>query len=53
MEDQIINFINANWQWMLLGFFIAEKLVKMSPSKNDDIMLDVVWGGIKKIVGRK
>jgi len=27
-------------------------LVKMSPTKADDILLDVVWDGIKKIAGR-
>jgi hypothetical protein len=48
-----VEFIAANWEWFLLGFMIAEKLVKLSPTKADDILLDIVWESIKKTVGRK
>ena len=44
-----MDWIISNWEWMLLGFMIAEKLVKMSPTKYDDILLDFIWGNIKKI----
>ena len=44
-----MDWIISNWQWMLLGFMVAEKLVKMSPTKYDDILLDFIWGNIKKI----
>jgi hypothetical protein len=37
----------------LLVFVIIEKVVKASPSKYDDILLDMVWGGIKKALGKK
>mgnify|MGYP005815728749 FL=1 len=43
--DWLIN----HWEWMLLGFMVAEKLVKMSPTKYDDILLDFIWGNIKKL----
>ena len=43
--DWIIN----NWDMCLLAFMILEKAVKLSPSKNDDIMLDIVWNGIKNM----
>ena len=43
--DWIIN----NWYMCLLAFMILEKAVKLSPSKNDDIMLDIIWNGIKNI----
>ena len=46
-------FIVMNWQWFLLGFMVAEKLVKMSPTKADDIVLDVIWNGIKKLASKK
>ena len=46
--DWLIN----HWEWMLLGFMVAEKLVKMSPTQYDDILLDMVWGGIKKLAGK-
>ena len=49
----VVEFIVSNWEWFLLGFMIAEKLVKLSPTKADDILLDIVWGSIKKTVGKK
>ena len=44
-----MDWITSNWEWMLLGFMVAEKLVKMSPTKYDDILLDFVWGNLKKL----
>ena len=43
----------GNWEWCLLGFTAAEKLVKLSPTKYDDILLDFVWGNVKKLAGKK
>lgn len=48
-----VDFIVMNWEWFLLGFMICEKLVKLSPTQADDILLDVVWSSIKKTVGKK
>tara|TARA_Y100000289_G_C3896203_1_gene136677 strand:+ start:472 stop:582 length:111 start_codon:yes stop_codon:yes gene_type:complete len=31
---------------------ILEKIVKMSPSDKDDIIIDVLWQGVSKIVGK-
>ena len=50
--DQIIELLQANWEWALLAFMVCEKIVKMSPSKKDDILLDVVWDGIKQLAGK-
>ena len=44
-----MDWIISNWEWMLLGFMVAEKLVKMSPTQYDDILLDFVCGNIKKL----
>ena len=41
-----------NWDIALAVFFVLEKLVKLSPTKYDDILLDMVWGGLKKMVGK-
>ena len=46
--DMIMN----NWDIALAVFFVLEKLVKLSPTKYDDILLDMVWGGLKKMVGK-
>ena len=48
-----MEFFTSNWEWCLLGFMIAEKLVKLSPTKYDDIVLDLIWGNIKKLAGKK
>lgn len=45
-----MEWITINWEWVLLGFMILEKIVKMSPSEKDDILLDVVIEGLTKIV---
>ena len=35
-------WIIANWEWILVGFYTLEKIVKLSPSKKDDIIFDSV-----------
>jgi len=47
-----MEWMMENWEWMLLGFMVCEKLVKMSPSEKDDILLDVVWQGLRKMVSK-
>tara|TARA_R100000808_G_scaffold16583_1_gene37386 strand:+ start:6578 stop:6730 length:153 start_codon:yes stop_codon:yes gene_type:complete len=32
----------ANWEYVLLGFYVLEKVVKLSPSKKDDIIFDSI-----------
>ena len=48
-----MDWLMSNWDICLLVFMILEKVVKASPSKYDDILLDMVWGTIKKLVGKK
>ena len=45
-----MEWLTLNWEWVLLGFMVLEKIVKMSPSDKDDILLDVVFQGLTKIV---
>ena len=45
-----MDFLTNNWEWILIGFMVLEKLVKLSPTKYDDIILDMVWKNIKKLV---
>jgi hypothetical protein len=37
-----MEFLTNNWEWCLIALMIAEKVVKLSPSKNDDIILDSI-----------
>ena len=48
-----MEWIANNWEWVLIAFMIAEKLVKLSPTKHDDIILDIVWKSIKKALRKK
>ena len=48
MDTEIIIFISDKKFMILLGFFILEKAVKLSPSKMDDILVD----GLKDIFKR-
>ena len=48
-----MEWLILNWEWVLLGFMILEKIVKMSPSDKDDILLDVVFKGLTKMVKRE
>lgn len=45
-----MEWLAANWEWVLLAFMVLEKIVKMSPSEKDDILLDVVIEGLTKLV---
>ncbi len=42
----------TNWQWCLLAFYTLEKIVKLTPSKKDDIIFDAVlkpvWDAVTK-----
>ena len=45
-----MDFLTNNWEWILIGFMVLEKLVKLSPTKYDDILLDIVWKSMKNMV---
>ena len=41
-----------NWEWLLLGFYTIEKIVKLTPTKKDDVIFDMVlkpvWEAVTK-----
>ena len=37
-----MGFLTANWEWVLLAMYVVEKVVKLSPSKKDDVIFDMV-----------
>ena len=37
-----MGFLTSNWEWILLAFYVIEKVVKLSPSKKDDVIFDMV-----------
>ena len=51
------NVFLENWEWFLLGLYVVEKAVRLSPTKKDDIILDMiilpVVNKIKGVFGSK
>ena len=45
-------WLAQNWEWVLLRFYTLEKIVKLSPTKKDDIIFDAVlkpvWDAVTK-----
>jgi len=49
----MISLITANWEYVLLALYVVEKVIKLSPSKKDDLVWDMVLKPIvDKIKGR-
>ena len=45
----MMSFITANWEYVLLALYVVEKVIKLSPSKKDDLGWDMV---LKPIVDK-
>ena len=45
----MMSLITANWEWFLLALYVVEKVIKLSPSKKDDLVWDMV---LKPIVDK-
>ena len=45
----MFSFIASNWEYFLLALYVLEKAIKLSPSKKDDLIWDMV---LKPIVGK-
>ena len=45
----MMSFITSNWEYVLLALYVVEKVVKLSPSKKDDVIWDMV---LKPIVDK-
>ena len=44
----IIDWIAGNWPTCLAVFYAAEKIVKLTPTKYDDIIFDMILKPIKE-----
>jgi|TARA_R100001530_G_scaffold131813_1_gene103697 hypothetical protein len=45
MEEASVGFMSkllGNWEWILLGLYVVEKAIKLSPSKKDDVIFDMI-----------
>lgn len=41
-----------NWPIVTAALYVADKVVKATPFPQDDFVVDVIVGGIKRLVGR-
>ena len=49
----MFSFLTSNWEWVLLALYVIEKAIKLSPSKKDDLIWDMVLKPIvEKIKGK-
>ena len=46
-------WLAQNWVWVLLGFYTIEKIVRLSPSKKDDVIFDMVLKPIWDTIAKK
>ena len=37
-----MELLTGNWEYVLLIVYVVEKLVKLSPSKKDDVVFDMI-----------
>ena len=37
-----MEILTNNWEWFLLALYVLEKGIKLSPSKKDDFVLDMI-----------
>jgi len=42
----MIDYIISNWEYVLIGIMVIDKIVALSPSKADDL----IWASIKKVL---
>ena len=48
-----MEFIINHWSETLAIFWMAEKVTKLTPAfPYDDILVDIIWSGIKKAAGK-
>jgi len=48
-----MEFLMANLEKCVIGFFILEKIVRLTPTKHDDIIFDMLLSPIAEKLGIK
>ena len=47
-----MEWVIANWEFILLSLYVAEKIVKVTPVKWDDIVIDGIKEGLSRLVNK-
>ena len=50
--NDIMPWVASNWTLCVAIFWMLEKVVKLTPFKADDILVDIIYGGFKKALGK-
>ena len=45
----MLQLSTSNWEYVLLALYVVENVIKLSPSKKDDLIFDIV---LKPIVDK-
>ena len=48
----MIEFLTNEWQLCIVIYTVINYIVKLSPTKTDDILLDMIYGNLKKLAGK-
>jgi len=46
----MLEWLGENWEYVLIGFYIAEKIVKETKCEWDDILVDGIKSIFKKLL---
>ncbi len=49
----VIQWLTANWVSVVAGLYVADKVAKLTPTKYDDFVVDVLKDVLKKLVPGK
>jgi len=49
----MLSIITSNWEWFLLALYVVEKAIKLSPSKKDDLVWDMLLKPIIEKIKKK
>ncbi len=45
----MLQLLASNWEYVLLALYVVEKAIKLSPSKKDDLVWDMI---IKPVIDK-
>lgn len=45
-----MEWMSEHWQWLLVGFYVIEKIVKVTPFEWDDILVDGIKAMLIKLL---
>lgn len=51
--DAVLNWLSQNWISTVAALYVLDKIVKFTPTKYDDFVVDVVKDVLKILTGRK